>query len=205
MARPAFIVLVLLAAVAVPHAWAQRAPSRPPTEGGVPGPARPTSADVLLSSSVIGARVQARDGTDLGEIHQLVIDRRTGYVSHAILDVSGPNAGGGTKVVVKWRDIRLMPDPSLPRRTVASVDAAVIERRRAWPAPPSREAPSRNRPRANRRACRVRVGRGHATECQDCAPARAARIAYFHTRDTRLGLLSDSPSPACIAPEGLGN
>ena len=128
MARPAFIVLVLLAALAVPHAWAQRAPSRPPTEGGVPGPARPTAADVLLSSSVIGARVQARDGTDLGEIHQLVIDRRTGYVSHAILDVSGPNAGGGTKVVVKWRDIRLMPDPSLPRRTVASVDAAVIER-----------------------------------------------------------------------------
>jgi hypothetical protein len=83
MARPTFVVLVLLALVPVPQAWAQRAPSRPPTEGVVPGPARPTSAGVLLSSSVIGARVQARDGTDLGEIHQLVIDRRTGYVSHA--------------------------------------------------------------------------------------------------------------------------
>jgi sporulation protein YlmC with PRC-barrel domain len=138
-----FVVLLLLVVLAVPDAWAQRAPSRPPSERGAPSQARDASADVLLSGSVIGARVKTRDGTDLGEIDQLVIDRRTGYVSHAILGVSGAAAGGETKVVVKWRDVRLVPDPSLPGRTIASVDPAVIERAPRLASIAEQESPER--------------------------------------------------------------
>jgi len=119
-------------ALAASGAWAQQAPSRQPAERETPRPAWDIPGNALLSSTVIGARVKNREGRDLGEIDQLVIDPRTGQVSHAVLGLGGLAGVGETKVVVDWKDIKLTADPSLPRSTIASVDQAVLERAPRW-------------------------------------------------------------------------
>lgn len=131
--RPSwFAILTLLTALSVPDAWAQQAQSGQPAQREAPRKAWEAPGDVLLSSTVIGARVKTREGKDLGEIDQLVIDRKTGQVSHAVVGVGGLAGVGETKVVVRWKDMRLTADPKLPRRTIASVDQAVVEQAPRW-------------------------------------------------------------------------
>jgi sporulation protein YlmC with PRC-barrel domain len=86
----------------------------------------------LLSRTVIGARVKNAEGKDLGEIDQLVIDLKSGQVSHAVIGVGGLAGVGETTVVVKWSDLRIQPDPTNPRRTITTVDQAVVERAPRW-------------------------------------------------------------------------
>jgi sporulation protein YlmC with PRC-barrel domain len=86
----------------------------------------------LLSRAVIGARVKNAEGKDLGEIDQLVIDLKSGQVSHAVIGVGGLAGVGETKVVVKWSDLRIQPDSANPRRTIATVDQAVVDRGPQW-------------------------------------------------------------------------
>ena len=86
----------------------------------------------LLSRTVIGARVKNAEGKDLGEIDQLVIDLKSGQVSHAVIGVGGLAGVGETKVVVKWSDLRIQPDPNNPRRTITTVDQTVVDRAPRW-------------------------------------------------------------------------
>lgn len=86
----------------------------------------------LLSRTVIGARVKNAEGKDLGEIDQLVIDPKSGQVSHAVIGVGGLAGVGETTVVVRWSDLRIQPDPTNPRRTITTVDQTVVDRAPRW-------------------------------------------------------------------------
>jgi sporulation protein YlmC with PRC-barrel domain len=141
MRRSSLVVIALVAALAVPEAWAQQAPSRRPAEREAPRATRDSPGDILLSSAVIGARVKNHEGKDLGEIDQLVIERRTGRVSHAVVGLGGLAGVGEAKVVVAWKNVRLAADPDRPQRTVASVDQSVLERAPRWMADDDRGAP----------------------------------------------------------------
>ena len=132
MRRTCFVILALLTALPLADAAAQQAPS---ARGSEPEASRqPVGApsDVLLSSTVIGARVKNREGKDLGEVDQLLIEPKTGQVTHAVLGLGGLAGVGETKVVVDWTEIQFSADPSLPRRTIASVDQAAVERAPRW-------------------------------------------------------------------------
>lgn len=131
MRGTSIVILALLASLVAGETAAQQ-PLRQPRERDTPGQAVHIQGDAVLSRTVIGARVKNREGKDLGEIDQLVIDPKTGRVSHVLLGLGGLAGVGERKVVVAWGDIRLMADPSLPHRTIASVDQAVIERAPRW-------------------------------------------------------------------------
>jgi len=144
MGMKRIVIIALVTALAAPVAWAQQAPSRQPAERETPRQALDVPAAALLSSSVIGARVKNREGKDLGEIDQLVIDPKTGQISHAILGLGGLAGVGETKVVVHWKALQLTADPSLPHRTIASVDQAAVERAPRWDRGEDRRAQDRD-------------------------------------------------------------
>jgi hypothetical protein len=86
----------------------------------------------LLSTTVIGVRVKNREGKDLGKIEQLVIDPRSGSVSHVILGLGGVMGIGETQVVLPWRAIVMGSDPSLPQRVIASVEQSAVDSAPRW-------------------------------------------------------------------------
>jgi len=126
--------ITLLAMLMSGDAWAQmpREPG-PPTRIQVPA-----AGDVLRASFVIGSRVRNADGKDLGETEEVLIDPRTGRVSHLVLGIGGLAGIGDTKRVVAWNDVRLTVDPMHARRMIANVDQAVIERAPRWKRPEDR-------------------------------------------------------------------
>lgn len=115
--------------VTVPPAFAQPRQS-PPTQTAPSSFTPPPSS--FLSGAVIGARVKNAEGKNLGEIDQLVIDSKSGQVSHAVIGIGGFAGVGEAKVVLKWSDLRVQPDPANARRTVTTVDQAVVERAPRW-------------------------------------------------------------------------
>jgi hypothetical protein len=103
----------------------------------VPESGRPEftpSPQSIVSTSVIGARVLDTTGKDRGEIEQLLIEPSSGHVRYAVLGLGGLAGVGERKVVVKWSDLRLRPDDVNPRRTIASIDPAAIDRAALWKA-----------------------------------------------------------------------
>lgn len=132
MRRNALVAIALVTVLAAQEAWSQQAPSREPSERETLRGRGLTPAGVLLSSTLIGARVKTGEGKDLGEIDQLMIEPKTGQVSHVVLGLGGLAGVGEAKVVVGWKDIEVTADPSLPYRTIARVDQAVVERAPRW-------------------------------------------------------------------------
>jgi hypothetical protein len=86
----------------------------------------------LLSTTVIGARVKNREGQDLGKIDQLVIDPKSGRVSHVVVGVGGLAGIGETNVVLPWSAIVMGSDPSLPHRVIASVEQRTVDAAPQW-------------------------------------------------------------------------
>jgi sporulation protein YlmC with PRC-barrel domain len=62
---------------------------------------------VHTSSELIGTRIKNAQGKDIGEIDQLVIDPKSGNVTHVVIGVGGLLGVGETKVVVPFSDISL--------------------------------------------------------------------------------------------------
>jgi len=132
-----FAVMTVLTMLASGDAWAQM-PSEPKAPARVQVPA---AGDVLRSSFVIGARVRNPEGKDLGKVEELLIDPRTGRISHLVLGLGGLAGIGETRRVVAWNDVRLTVDPIHAGRTIANVDPAVLERAPRWERPEDRRAP----------------------------------------------------------------
>jgi sporulation protein YlmC with PRC-barrel domain len=108
--------------------------AQPRPFGDAARPAFTMPADTLLSARLIGARIKNADGKDLGEIDHLIINAKTGQISHAVIGVGGLAGIGESKRVVQWSDLRIQPDPVNPWRSVASIDQSVVDRAPLWPA-----------------------------------------------------------------------
>jgi sporulation protein YlmC with PRC-barrel domain len=92
----------------------------------------------VMSTTLIGARVKNREGKDLGEVERLVIDPKTGRVSHVIAGLGGVAGIGETKVVLPWSAVVIGSDPSLPFRVIASVEQRAVDSAPRWVDPDRR-------------------------------------------------------------------
>ena len=95
-------------------------------------PARPAQESwhntqgLVESSTIIGTRIKNADGKDIGEIDRLMIDLRTGRVSHAVIGLGGFLGVGERRVVVSWADVaaNVRRDGD---RIVATMDTVTLE------------------------------------------------------------------------------
>ena len=85
--------------------------SRPPSDRPAvksPAPAREAwkaPEGLYTSSQFIGSRIKNAEGKDMGEIDQLLVDPKTGSVTHVVVGLGGLLGVGETKVVVPFSDI----------------------------------------------------------------------------------------------------
>lgn len=82
---------------------------------------------VVEASKVIGTKVRNSAGKDLGEIDQLLIDTKSGKVTHAVIGKGGVLGVGETKVVVPWSDVPLKADASNRDKMVVTMEQSVID------------------------------------------------------------------------------
>ena len=67
-------------------------------------------AEVVESSALIGAPVEARDGKKIGKIVQVLVDSSSGKVHDAVVATGGMAGVGTHKVVVPWSDLKIRND-----------------------------------------------------------------------------------------------
>jgi hypothetical protein len=93
--------------------------------GGATGdhPARASGTQLVAADQLHGMLVLAPDGTRLGVIRGLIIDRASGSVAFAILALGGLGEAGRSRVPLPWSRLRF--DPA--RQTyVLAVSAALL-------------------------------------------------------------------------------
>ena len=90
-------------------------------------PAWSPEAGTVESGKLVGTKVQTADGKDIGRIDQLIVNQKDAKVTHAVLSKGGVLGVGGTKLVVKWSDIKLQRDPDNEDRWLAVVDQAKLD------------------------------------------------------------------------------
>ncbi len=153
----------VLVGTAVSSGLAQQAPA--PRDRDRRGPeqreAWRNTQGAVEASRVVGTRVRSADGRDLGEIDQLMIDPRSGRITHAVIGLGGFAGIGEQKVVVPWSEVKLrseeaagrtqpgapeapgQPGPSREQagagRLVAIVDQSAIDRAPRYEASAARE------------------------------------------------------------------
>jgi sporulation protein YlmC with PRC-barrel domain len=59
------------------------------------------------TGDIIGAKVEAPDGKNLGKVDALLIDPKEGKVSHAVIGMGGVLGVGNEKVVVPYTDLKM--------------------------------------------------------------------------------------------------
>jgi sporulation protein YlmC with PRC-barrel domain len=101
-------------------------------------PAWQKPQDTMESSKLIGARVKAADGKDIGEIDSLIV-AKDGKVTHVVVGKGGVAGIGETKVVVPWADVKLTSDRD--RETpVVTMDPSVLDKAPRYERRASRDA-----------------------------------------------------------------
>lgn len=65
---------------------------------------------ILKASEVIGYTVKDREGQELGEIAELVIDPQSGRIAYAALSTGGFLGMGDKLFAVPWESMKLMPE-----------------------------------------------------------------------------------------------
>ena len=79
------------------------------------------------SGELIGTRIKNAEGKDIGEIDQLLIDPKTGAVTHVVVGLGGLLGIGETKVVVPFSDISLSAQHQ-GARAVVTMDQAKLDK-----------------------------------------------------------------------------
>ena len=96
-------------------------PAAPPREAWV------APEGVHTSSELIGTRIKNAEGKDIGEIDQLLIDPKTGAVTHVVVGLGGLLGVGETKVVVPFSDISLSAQHK-GSKAVVTMDQSKLEK-----------------------------------------------------------------------------
>ncbi len=78
------------------------------------------------TKDIIGTRIKNAEGKDLGEVDQLLIDTRTGKVSHVVIGLGGLMGVGEKKVVVPWSDLKFAPTAD-GKKNAITMDQAKLE------------------------------------------------------------------------------
>jgi hypothetical protein len=83
------------------------------------------------SGELIGTRIKNAEGKDIGEIDQLLIDPKTGSVTHVVVGLGGILGVGETKVVVPFSDITLGAQHQ-GGRAMVTMDPAKLDKAPRW-------------------------------------------------------------------------
>jgi sporulation protein YlmC with PRC-barrel domain len=117
-----------------PAAFAQTDRSPGSSPGARPGASEKAPREVFKApegvteaSKIIGTKVKDSAGKDLGEIDQLLVDAKTGKVTHAVIGKGGVLGVGETKVVVPWTSVTLRADPDNRDRLMAGLEASALD------------------------------------------------------------------------------
>jgi sporulation protein YlmC with PRC-barrel domain len=130
----AVVVMIAVAGLSLaPAAFAQS--DRSP--GSTPAPSRgadkaPRDAfkapdGVMESSKIIGTKVRDAAGKNLGEIDQILVDSKTGKVTHAVIGRGGLLGVGETKVVVPWSEVNLKADVDNRDRLMVTMEQSMLD------------------------------------------------------------------------------
>jgi sporulation protein YlmC with PRC-barrel domain len=82
---------------------------------------------VIESNRLIGMKVVNAEGKNIGEIDQLMVDPKTGKVSHAVIGMGGMLGVAENKLVVPWTDVKVSANGDKDRMT-ARIDQTVLDR-----------------------------------------------------------------------------
>jgi sporulation protein YlmC with PRC-barrel domain len=128
---------VVMSAVAslslAPVAFAQtdRTPATPQAPRGTsdkaPREAFKAPEGVMESSKIVGTKVRDAAGKDLGEIDQVLIDTKSGKVTHAVIGRGGVLGVGETKVVVPWTSVDLKVDTANRDKMMVTMEQSALE------------------------------------------------------------------------------
>ena len=89
-------------------------------------PAFKAEGNVLESRDLIGARINNTEGKDIGEIDSVLIDPKSGRITHAVVGVGGLMGVGEKKVVVPWSEVK-MSSAQNGRKSAIVMDPAKLE------------------------------------------------------------------------------
>src|SRR5688500_17306988 len=84
-------------------------------------------ANHVESKKIIGMRVNGPDGKRIGEVDQVIVDTKSGKLSHVVLGIGGMAGVGETRVVVPGSQLKLMADSDNRDRMVAVIDRATLD------------------------------------------------------------------------------
>jgi sporulation protein YlmC with PRC-barrel domain len=79
------------------------------------------------TGDIIGAKVQNSEGKDIGKVGALLIDPKSGKVTHAVIGLGGFLGLGKDKVVVPYSDLT-MSGHEAGRKATIKVDQALVEK-----------------------------------------------------------------------------
>ena len=76
-------------------------------QAGIDAQSRAVTANNLIASDrVEGTEVRHRDGTQIGTIRRLMIDKPSGQVVYAIMDLTGASDQSGSQRALPWKLLR---------------------------------------------------------------------------------------------------
>jgi sporulation protein YlmC with PRC-barrel domain len=78
------------------------------------------------TKDIIGTRIKNTEGKDIGEIDQLLVDTRSGRVTHAVIGVGGLMGVGEKKVVVPWSEVKFAPGAE-GKKNAITMDEAKLD------------------------------------------------------------------------------
>jgi sporulation protein YlmC with PRC-barrel domain len=79
------------------------------------------------SKHLVGMSVKTAGGDRLGEIDHMVVDTKTGKVSHVIVGVGGVAGVGERHVVVPWSRVQFRQEGTKDKDMVAIIDRATLD------------------------------------------------------------------------------
>jgi sporulation protein YlmC with PRC-barrel domain len=117
-------VVVLFAGPLVVSAQTTRPADRPARDTKADRPAWKHDTGLHEAKEIIGTRIKNAEGKDLGEVDQLLIDPKSGKVSHVVIGLGGLAGVGEKKVVVPWSDLMFA---GAAQRNAITMDQAKLE------------------------------------------------------------------------------
>jgi sporulation protein YlmC with PRC-barrel domain len=88
---------------------------------------KPDTASVD-SKHLIGMEIRTPDGKKAGEVDQLIVNRTDGKITHAVVGLGGVAGVGESKVVVPWRQLKLVHDSKKANDVFGTIDRAALDR-----------------------------------------------------------------------------
>jgi sporulation protein YlmC with PRC-barrel domain len=97
---------------------------------------QPTTGHVVSASKLTGGDVKNSDGEKLGDIKEIMIDRRTGHVAYAVLDFGGFLGMGDKYFAIPWSALQTHitePNSYVLNVTKERLTAAPGFDKKSWP------------------------------------------------------------------------